>query len=194
MAQAPDWQEVETILFEKSKKTIERFTREHSDLTCSFFAYSANPLSGEFAISIDTPQHALQQAQKEELRVSQWRDGWQHTPNASKYAHEFLKKPNITDYSPIVDYFQFAFYEYFLFDGWTTFFDSDSYPEQQSSEDDYLTGNTRIAIWKVIEQLIQEQMFSQLKLAPLFRLGYFFHNEELIVLRILNWPPLPNEM
>lgn len=186
MVQAPDWQEVETILFEKSKEAIERFAKEHPDLLCSFFAYSAHPLSGEFAISLDTPEHALQQSRKEALRVSQWREGWLHTSNPSKYAHEFLKKPNITDYSPIVDYFQFAFYEQFIFDGWTTFFDSENYPEQQSSEEDYLTGNTRIVIWKATKRLIQEQVFFQLNLAPLFRIGYFFHDEDLIVLHILH--------
>ncbi len=193
MVQAPDWQEVETTLFEKSKEAIERFAKEHPDVQCSFFAYSADPISGEFAISIDTPENALQQARKEELRVYQWRKGWLATPDASKYTHEYLKKPNSTDYTSIVDYFQFAFYEYFMFDGWTTFFDSDSYPESQPLEDDYLAGNVRIIIWKVFERLIQEQVFSQLNTTSFFRLGYYFHEEDLIVLRILNWPTFPKE-
>lgn len=194
MVQAPDWQEVETTLFEKSKGTIERFAKEHPDLQCSFFAYSANPLSGEFAICIDTSEHALQQAREEELRVYQWREGWLHTPSAWKYAHEFLKKPNITDYCPVIDYFQFAFYEYSKFDGWTTFFDDDNYPEQQSLEDDYLTGNTRIIIWNVFKRLMQEKVFSQLNPTPLFRLGYYFYEEDLVVLRILNWPTSPKDV
>ena len=188
MVQVPNWQEVEIILFERSKETIERFAREHADVQCSFFAFSANPLSGEFAICIDTPGNALHQAKKEEQRIYHWREGWLHTPNAAKHAYEFLKKPNVPDYTPMVDYFQFAFYDYFKFDGWTTFFDSESYPKQEPSEDDYLAGNVRILIWNVFKKLIQAQIFSQLNIVPLFRLGYSLYDEDLVVLHILNWP------
>ena len=79
------------------------------------------------------------------------------------------------------------------FADWTTFFDSESYPEQVPGEDDYLAGNTRIVLWKVLERLIQEQVFSQLNMAPLFRLGHQLYEKELVVLRILNWPILVNE-
>lgn len=67
MAQSPDWQAVETLLFEKSKEAIEQFVKEHTDLLCSFFASFANLLAGEFAICIDTQGYALQQAMKEGL-------------------------------------------------------------------------------------------------------------------------------
>lgn len=193
MAQSPNWQEVETILFEKGKEAIERFAKEHPDLLCSFFAYSADPLSGEFAISIDTQEHAWQQAQKEELRVCQRRERRLQSPLARKYAQITIELPRITEYSSYVDYFHFAFYSYFTFAGWTAFFDSESYPEQVPGEDDYLAGNTRIVLWKVLERLMQEQAFSQLNMAPLFRLGYQLHEKELVVLRILNWPILTKE-
>lgn len=191
--QAPNWQEVETILFEKGKEAIERFANEHPDLLCSFFAYSADPLSGEFAICIDTQEHALQQAEKEELRVCQRRERRLHSPSAWRGAQTTLEFPHLTEYSLVVDYFHFAFYSYTTFADWTTFFDSESYPEQLPGEDDYLAGNTRIVLWKVLERLIQEQVLSQLNMAPLFRLGYQLYEKGLVVLRILNWPILVNE-
>lgn len=43
VVQSPDWQEVETILFEKSKETIEQFAKKHPEVQCSFFAYFAIP-------------------------------------------------------------------------------------------------------------------------------------------------------
>ena len=193
MVQAPNWQEVETILFEKGKEAIERFAKEHPDLLCSFFAYSGDPLSGEFAISIDTQEHALQQARKEELRVCQRRERVLHSPSAWRHAQTKIEFPHLTEYSPVVDYFHFAFYSYTTFADWTAFFDSENYPEQLPEEDDYLAGNTRIVLWKVLERLIQEQVLSQLNMAPLFRLGYHFHEKKLVVLRILNWPILANE-
>ncbi len=193
MVQAPNWQEVETTLFEEGKEAIERFATEHPDLLCSFFAYYADPLSGEFAICIDTQEHALQQARKEELSVCQGRERWLHSPSAWRYAQTTIELPRLTEYSPLVDYFHFAFYSTTTFADWTTFFDSKSYPKQLPGEDDYLAGNTRIVLWKVLERLIQEQAFSRLNMAPLFRLGYYFHEKELVVLRILNWPILANE-
>ncbi len=119
--QAPNWQEVETILFEKGKEAIERFATEHPDLLCSFFAYSADPLSGEFAISIDTQEHALRQAEKEELRVCQRRERRLHSPSAWRRAQLTIELPRLTEYSPLVDYFHFAFYSTTTFADWTTF-------------------------------------------------------------------------
>jgi hypothetical protein len=193
MVQAPNWQEVETTLFEEGKEAIARFATEHPDLLCSFFAYYADPLSGEFAICIDTQEHALQQAKKEEFRVCQRRERRLHSPSAWRRAQLTIELPRLTEYSPLVDYFHFAFYSSTTFADWTPFFDSKSYPQQRPGEDDYLAGNTRIVLWKVLERLIHEQVLSQLNLAPLFRLGYHFHEKELVVLRILNWPTLPKE-
>lgn len=193
MAQAPDWQEVEAILFEKSKEAIERFVKEHPDLLCSFFAYFANPLSGEFAVCIDTPKHALQQAMKEELRIREKRNELLHSHPDWRVAQSIIGH-HLTDYTPIVDHFHFAFYTWINFNGWTEFFDSENYPEQALELDDYLAGNARIVLWKVIERLIQEQIIFYLNITPLFRLGYHFYEEELRVLRILNWPTLSNEM
>lgn len=189
MVQAPDWQETETILFEKSKEAIERFAKEHPDVQCSFFAYFANPLSGEFAVCFDTPENALQQAKKEELRIRARREKLLHSPPDWRVAQATLG-PHLTDYTPIVDHFQYAFYTWINFGNWTEFFDSENYPEQLPELDDYLAGNARIILWRVLERLIQEQVFSLLNITPLFRLGYHFYEETLVVLRILNWPNL----
>lgn len=195
MVQSPDWQEVETLLFEKSKETIEHFAKEHPGVQCSFFAYFANPLSGEFAICLDTPENALQQAMKEEQRVRERREKRLHSPAGLAWwrAQNTIEVPRLTDYTPIIDDFHFALYTWMNFEGWTEFFDSESYPKSSPGRDDYLAGNTRIVLWKVIERLIQEQIIFQLQMAPPFRLGYHFYQEDLIVLRILNWPIFPKE-
>lgn len=192
MIQPPDWQEVEELLFEKGKEALLRFATEHSALKCSFFAYYTNPIAGEFKISFDTIQHALQQAREEELRTRQKRQKWwdsQYTPTTAwHYARSYLDLPRLTDYSPEVGYFHFASHTTLTFENWTIFFDSDSYPERLPGIDDYLVGNTRVVLWKVIERLITEGTVFQMNLSPLFRLGYQFYDEELVVLRILNWP------
>src|SRR5260370_37317630 len=137
-------------------------------------------------------EHGWEEAEKEELGVWQRRERRLHSPSAWRGAQTTLEFPHITEYSLVVDYFHFAFYSYTTFADWTTFFDSESYPEQLPGEDDYLAGNTRIVLWKVLERLIQEQVLSQLNMAPLFRLGYQLYEKGLVVLRILNWPILVN--
>ena len=106
---------------------------------------------------------------------------------------QVLLGPHLTDYTPIVDHFRFALYTWIKFEGWTAFFDSEQYPEQTPELEDYLAGNSRIVLWKVIERLIQADAFSLLNTVPLFRLGYHFYEEDLVVLRILNWPVLSQE-
>lgn len=73
------------------------------------------------------------------------------------------------------------------FDGWQEFADSDVYPKGYSEEDDYLEGNLSIVFWIVIDRLIQEKHFSVLKMASPFLAGYGFHDEDQILLRIINW-------
>lgn len=60
--------------------------------------------------------------------------------------------------------------------------------QSQVWEEGYLEGSTRLVFWKVLERLIDSGLFSHLHLSSPFRVGYQFHDQELIVLRILNWP------
>jgi len=71
------------------------------------------------------------------------------------------------------------------------FFDSEQYPHCKPGQDDYLAGNTRVIIWKVLERFIADNVFLHIKTTPLFRLGYQLFEEDLVVLRILNWPNRP---
>ena len=67
--QFPDWQSLEERLFEQTSSVIRQFATEHSDVTCSFFAYDTDPGYGYFLPSFDTAENSLLQAQKNEQRA-----------------------------------------------------------------------------------------------------------------------------
>lgn len=103
------------------------------------------------------------------------------------------KAPRVTDYSPDIGYFAYHMYADLNFPELAGFKESETYPQKRNAvEDDYIEGHVRIILWKVIERLIASDTFSQLHLASPFRVGYEFHDGDLLVLRILNWPTREN--
>lgn len=51
-----DWQALEDQLVEQSRQAILQFAAEYPDVTCSFFAYDANPIYGGFLLSFETSE------------------------------------------------------------------------------------------------------------------------------------------
>jgi len=185
----PDWRLVEQTLFEKGKSTIEMFAQEHPDRTCSFFACSANPSSGDFTFCFDTPENASYEAMKQELfAIGQRQAARKRTDRADawKYARTYTMSSRL-DYAPSSALFQYASYTECTLD-WRAFSDRGMYPMQKEGQDNYLEGHTRLAICGAIDRLIVDQVFKRLSMTSPFRLGYQFHDEHLIVLRFLNWP------
>jgi hypothetical protein len=45
-------------------------------------------------------------------------------------------------------------------------------------------------MWRVAEQLAAEDAFAPLTMASPFLLGYSIHDQEEVILRLLNWPKL----
>jgi hypothetical protein len=185
----PDWQVVENRLYELSKAGILRFATEHPEITCSFFAYSANPVYGEFHLCFDTPQNALARAQHNEQKAIKWRNHLLEREGVWQHTHGRLTTPRIIDYSPDPGVFAYPDFEELLFEDLHEIGFDPEYPVSQDYEDDYANGNGALVIWKVLERLIENGVFAALHLASPFRVGYKLHDDpELVVLRILNWP------
>lgn len=185
----PNWQDIENRLYELSKAGIVRFAAEHPETTCSFFAFSANPVYGEFHLCFDTPENALECAQQHEHKATERRNRMLQGPEVWRHATSRLTLPRLTDYSPDVGLFAYyGFVELFFKELDDLGFDED-YPESREYEDGYSNGNGQLVMWRVLERLIDEGVFSTLRLASPFRVGYQIHDGvELVVLRILNWP------
>ena len=187
MTQAPHWREVETTLVEQGKIAIERFATEHPDLTCSFFDIAADPLSGEFFFCFDTPHNAIYQAMKQELFTLGQRQSQSYWKRSESWRYAGAFSASLLEYAPSANLFHYFSYAQLSFD-WLAFTDSEAYPEREEGQEDYLEGHMCIAIWRAIERLIADKAFLRLHMTAPFRIGYQFTEEELIVLRLLNWP------
>lgn len=189
MAVVIDWQVLEERLFEQSCAVIKQFAEDHPDVICSFFAYDTDPGYGYFLLSFDTAENSLQQALKNEYWAIEERKKMLSQEWSWNSARSLSRVPPITDYSPDVGYFAYYMYAEIRFPELVEFKESEAYPQRSNEvEDDYLEGHVRVVLWKIIERLIASAIFSQLRLSSLFRVGYQFHEEDLLVLRILNWP------
>jgi hypothetical protein len=47
-----------------------------------------------------------------------------------------------------------------------------------------------VALWRVTDRLVQANTFEVLRRAAPFRIGFAFHDDAMVVLRILDWPCL----
>jgi hypothetical protein len=183
-----DWQTLEEQLFERSREAILRFAREYPEARCSFFAYDANPIYGEFIICFETAENSLQQAQENEQEAIKSRNQMLSRPEAWRGAAYLSTNPPVKAYTPDVGLFAHPMYDQIRVRELDELSASDAYPKGLPQEDDYIEGNARIVLWKVIERLIASNAFSPLTLASPFQVGYQVHDDELVVLRILNWP------
>ena len=204
----PDWKQSEEVLFQKGKEAIFRFAEEHPDEVCSFFAIYSDFCYGDVAFMFDTLDNSLLEAKRHEGHlVKRWQDWFdddsQHRDPrffrpAWELAYTSFSSPlrgrkRIDDYNAFGS-FKYESYLVVDFADWRAYFESDEFMARVSSEDeprkpDPFEGNVILLIWKVIERLLHEGMFQKLTLSSPFRVGFQFHDAELVVLRILNWPP-----
>lgn len=188
MADPFDWQALEDRLFEQSKAIILQFAAEHPDVTCSFFAYDTNPTYGKFLLSFESYENMLRAAKVDERRAIANREKMLSRPWSWRLARSRIH--SVSDSSPNVGYFSYHVYAKIHFKELEELSESGAYPQTTSEAvDNYLDGNVRIVLWKVVERLIEASAFAPLRSASPFRVGYQFHDDgHFVVLRLLNWP------
>lgn len=180
-----DWQGIEDRLLAFSMDTIRRFASEHPKEVCSFFAYDVDlPF---FLPSFDTPENALRVAQQTEQNAIARRAKMLTLPTAWRGARHFSTSPPVLDYSYSTGHFAYHIFADIKIDELEDLQLAEDYPQDEAA-DDYAVGKTRIVLWRVIERLIDSGELRHLPLASPCRLGYQMHDNELTVLRILNWP------
>jgi hypothetical protein len=180
MAQ-PDWQGAEETLFTQSLEIIQRFAREHPDELFSFFAYSVDSEFTGVGLLFDTRDHSLRQARAEEWYQIRARNqlfdldhGWKH---ASYHVNRRIEDYNLRRE------FRYEGIRFVELPAWGEFFES--LEEEQGPE---LEGRIIVAIWRVVNRLIEAGAFDAMNKASPFRIGFTFHDDEMKVLRLLNWP------
>jgi hypothetical protein len=75
-------------------------------------------------------------------------------------------------------------------------YDLVSFVELRVWEDDFnsseerpeLEGRVIVSLWRVVDRLVGAGAFDGLRKSSFFRIAFSFHDDEMIVLRVLNWP------
>lgn len=187
----PDWNKIEERLFKESGKAIDAFEKEHSDKQVCYFSFDSEPAYGYVLICFDTTDNSLRQARENEQQAVQRRKETLNDEWAWKWAKYQLSSPQILPFNNNAGDFMFQGFRKLEFPEWQAFRGSKDYPQCKEGEGDYLEGRVTICFWNVIERLIEEGKLQSLPMSSPFYLGYGFHDEDQVVLRILNCSEAP---
>jgi hypothetical protein len=183
----PDWTAAEVTLLERSAAVIRQFTEAHADEVFSTFAFTVDSDYAGVALNFDTLEHGLKEAQRAERYQIKHRNqlfagerGWE---NARYYVAHQTNRVDDWNRRGSFKYELIAFVE---LPAWEDYFNgSEECPE--------LEGRIIVSLWRVVDQLVSSGVFEGLRLSSCFRVAFAFHDDEMIPLRILNWPnPAPS--
>ncbi|MFB6363472.1 hypothetical protein ACFCP7_05330 [Paenibacillus elgii] len=182
----PDWKEVEERLYQESVSAIEQFSVEHADEEICYFAFDSEPYYGYVLLCFDTTENSVMEAKRSaEYEYNKIAKAIKKMSWLS--AHSYMANANLLPFTNNTGDFQYQGYTQVNFEGWKEFADSDDYPKGYTEMQDYLESNLSIVFWKVIDRLIREKHFSVLKMASPFFVGYGLHDQDQVLLRIINW-------
>ncbi len=178
----PDWLAAEKTLFERSLVLIRQFAAEHPDELFASFAFTVDSVYAGVALNFDTLESSLAEAPRQERYPIKHRNqlfatehGWQ---NARYSVSHHTCRVDGCNLRGSFKYDLAAFVELPI---WEDHFNS-------SEECPELEGRIIVSLWRVVDQLVSSGAFKGLRLASCFRVAFSFHDDEMIVLRILNWP------
>lgn len=184
-----DWVASEHKLHEASVTAIGRFAEEHPGRSvCCFFFDCDDPRYGHLSISLDTPENNIRSVKELENFAVEQRAKNLRGPITWEWAKHQLRTPVLSPFNTDSGDFKFQQYAEVDFPTWVELAESGNYPKGAEHEDDYLESNARLVIWRVAEQLVAESAFAPLTMASPFLLGYSIHDQEEVILRMLNWP------
>ena len=181
MAQ-PDWTAAEATLFERSAAVIRQFAAAHPNEVFSTFAFTVDSDYAGVALNFDTLDNGLREAQRTERYQIRHRNklfaeqrGWE---NARYFVAHHTNRVDDWNRRGSFKYDLVAFVE---LPPWEDYFNS-------AEECPDLEGRIIVSLWRVVDRLVSAGVYEGLRLSSCFRVAFSFHDDEMIVLRILNWP------
>jgi hypothetical protein len=169
-------------LFERSVALIPKFALEHSEELFAAFAFTVDSEFAGVALNFDTLENSLLEARREEQsrlnhlnRLFATEHGWR---NARYFVAHHTNRMDDCNLRGTFKYDLIAFVELPV---WEDYFNS-------SEECPELEGRIIVSLWRVVDRLVSSGAFDGLRLSSCFRVAFSFHDDEMIVLRVLNWP------
>ncbi|WP_165066686.1 hypothetical protein [Paludisphaera rhizosphaerae] len=179
------WRRAEELLFERSRTAIQNFGRQHPGESFSLFAYVVDSLFTGVSLNFDTASNSLSEAMRHQQRKERIRNQVFEQDRGWEQARYLVAEPSqqIRDFNHHGSW-RHELIEFVPLPEWGTFF-AECDDDQQGEE---LEGRVIVSLWRVVERLVQANAFDGLTRVAPFRLGFQFHDDEFVVLRILDWP------
>lgn len=184
-----NWKLSDRELYKASVASIKRFSRENPRKSvCCFFFACDEPRYGHISINLDSFTNNIRAAKQLEKFAVERRAKNLQGKLTWRWAQHQLSSPSLSVFNTNSGDFEFQAYANVKFPAWITLAETGKYPKGMEHEDDYLESNARLVMWRVTEQLVSTNAFASLAMASPFLLGYSIHDQEEVILRILNWP------
>jgi hypothetical protein len=183
-----DWRASEEKLYAASIAAIRKFARERSEQPVCFFAFDANPRYGDVQIAFDTLENNIRSAKELEQFAIERRERMLSGEDAWQSAKYFLGTPVLDAFNTDMGDFAFKECAKIQFPDWEELAEEGGYPVGADYQDDYVDSSARLVMWRVAKRLVAEEAFKVLRLDLPFMVGYGIHDEEDVILYLLNWP------
>lgn len=183
----PDWHGAEELLFQRSQAILRRFGQEHPDEPISLFFYTVDSELAGVGLNFDTPANSLRKAKARQRYEVEYRNRLFATEGGWQDARYFIGYPSrqIDDFNRRGPW-KYAVFDFVELAAWEQYFGgSDESPEVE--------GRIIVALWRVADWLVEAKAFDALRRAAPFRIAFAFHDDGMVVLRILDWPKVGDE-
>jgi hypothetical protein len=178
----PDWAAAEDFLFEQSACAIRKFAAEHPDEVFATFAFTVDSDYAGVALNFDTLENSLTEAKRAEQYQVKRRNRLFTTDRSWEDARYYVAHhTNRVDDCNLRGPFRYELVTFIELPTWEDYFNS-------SEECPELEGRIIVTVWRVVDRLVLSEAFAGLRQSPFFRVAFTFHDDEMIVLRVLNWP------
>lgn len=175
-------------LLDASRTAIRRFAAEHPADEVCYFAFDSEPRYGYVLTCFNTSQADLRHVHEWHDKQVAYRKELLSQPVWRGHAYYQVKANSVSPFCNNTGDFAYQDFAEVKFPEWQAFAESDDYPEVPNDNDDYLQNRVALLFARALDTLAEEGSFSALRLASPTLLGFAFHDQDQLIVRMLNLP------
>jgi len=186
--QESDWDLYLRRLVEETKAAIQQFAVQHGSEEVCYFSYDSEPRYGYVLTCFNTSRASLESARKQRDYHTQYRRKLMAEPGWFDSAYYQTKANALLPFCNNTGDFAFQGFTQIQFPEWQEYAESPDYPEAKDDDNDYLINRVARLFSRATDQLVEERVFEQLRLARPTLVGFGLHDLDQHVLHVLNLP------
>src|SRR5207253_2100230 len=159
-----------------------QFAHEHPDGLLSLFAYTVDSEFAGVGLNFDTPANSLRRAKANQQYEVKYRNKLFASEIAWKQARYFIANPSRQIEAFNRGSWQYELVQFVALPAWEESYNSSGEEsELGNDEESELEGRIMVALWRVVDRLIEAQAFASLQRVAPFRIGFEFHDGDFVV-------------